>query len=164
MYENTFSNDKAKHLEICKYLTFWCNQNIYAVSTFDVLQIMEMTHITPIPDSPSYVRGILHLRGHNVPILDLGLRLHEAPAEQSKTARIVILSTKEGDLGLIVESIGEIVDLSSLDIEDVPKLAVSMGKRTLNAVAIHDGTLIPILDIITLLSDDAISSIDLSQD
>lgn len=157
------TSEGLKSDDICKYLTFWSNGNIYAVSTFDVLQIIEMTFITPIPETPDYIRGILHLRGNNIPIIDLGLRLQEAAVEKSDSARIVILSTPEGDLGLIVEAIGEIVDLTSLDISDVPRLAVTIGKHTLSGVAMHEGKLIPILDIIALLADEAICGIDLEQ-
>lgn len=157
------TNEHLKNGDVCKYLTFWSNGNIFAVSTFDVLQIIEMTFITPIPETPDYIRGILHLRGHNIPIIDLGLRLHETAVEKSESARIVMLSTKEGDIGLIVEAIGEIVDLTALDISDVPRLAVTIGKHTLSGIAMHQDKLIPILDIIALLADKAICEIDLDQ-
>ena len=148
---------------VFKYLTFWANGNIYAVSSIDVLQLIEMPFITPIPEMPDYVKGILHLRGENIPVIDLGLRLQEAAVEKSNTARIVVLSTKDGDLGLIVESIGEIIDLASNDISTIPKIADPTGKHIISSVALHNGRLIPVLDIATILSDDALKNIDLQQ-
>ena len=148
---------------VFKYLTFWANGNIYAVSSIDVLQLIEMPFITPIPEMPDYVRGLLHLRGENIPVIDLGLRLQEAAVEKSNMARIVILSTKDGNLGLIVESIGEIIDLSSADISTIPKIADPTGKHIISSVAFHNGRLIPVLDIVTILSDDALKNIDLQQ-
>lgn len=149
--------------DICKYLTFWANGNIYAVSSVDVLQLIEMPFITPIPEMPDYVRGILHLRGENIPVIDLGLRLQQATVEKSATAKIVVLSTNDGDLGLIVESIGEIINLASADVSTVPKIADSKGKHLVSSVALHNGRLIPILDIVTILSDDALKNIDLQK-
>lgn len=149
--------------EICKYLTFWANGNIYAVSSFDVLQLIEPPFITPIPEMPDYIRGILHLRNENIPVIDLGLRLQEAAVEKSETAKIVVLSTQDGDLGLIVESIGEIIDLTSADISTIPKIADSTGKHIISSVALHDGKLIPVLDIVTILSDDALKNFDLQK-
>lgn len=149
--------------EKCKYLTFWANGNIYAISSFDVLQLIEPPFITPIPEMPDYIRGILHLRNENIPVIDLGLRLQEAAVEKSETAKIVVLSTQDGDLGLIVESIGEIIDLTSADISTIPKIADSTGKHIISSVALHDGKLIPVLDIVTILSDDALKNIDLQK-
>lgn len=149
--------------EKCKYLTFWANGNIYAISSFDVLQLIEPPFITPIPEMPDYIRGILHLRNENIPVIDLGLRLQEAAVEKSETAKIIVLSTQDGDLGLIVESIGEIIDLTSADISTIPKIADSTGKHIISSVALHDGKLIPVLDIVTILSDDALKNIDLQK-
>lgn len=149
--------------DIFKYLTFWANGNTYAVSSVDVLQLIEMTFITPIPETPDYIRGILHLRGENIPVIDLGLRLQEASVEKSDTAKIVVLSTTDGNLGLIVESIGEIINLSPADISTVPKIADSTGKHIISNIAFHNGKLIPILDIATILSDDALKNIDLQK-
>lgn len=149
--------------EKCKYLTFWANGNIYAISSFDVLQLIEPPFITPIPEMPDYIRGILHLRNENIPVIDLGLRLQETAVEKSETAKIIVLSTQDGDLGLIVESIGEIIDLTSADISTIPKIADSTGKHIISSVALHDGKLIPVLDIVTILSDDALKNIDLQK-
>ena len=149
--------------EKCKYLTFWANGNIYAISSFDVLQLIEPPFITPIPERPDYIRGILHLRNENIPVIDLGLRLQETAVEKSETAKIIVLSTQDGDLGLIVESIGEIIDLTSADISTIPKIADSTGKHIISSVALHDGKLIPVLDIVTILSDDALKNIDLQK-
>lgn len=149
--------------EKCKYLTFWANGNIYAISSFDVLQLIEPPFITPIPEMPDYIRGILHLRNENIPVIDLGLRLQETAVEKSETAKIIVLSTQDGDLGLIVESIGEIIDLTSADISTIPKIADSTGKHIISSIALHDGKLIPVLDIVTILSDDALKNIDLQK-
>ncbi len=156
-------NDFTRNDNVHKYLTFWSNGNIYGVSSMDVLQIIQMSYITSIPETPKYIRGILHLRGHNIPIIDLGLRLSEAASEKGDEAKIIVLSTSEGELGLIVESIGEIADISSSDISAIPKIADAVEKHVISSIALHNGRLIPILDILTLLSDDALSNIDLDK-
>lgn len=148
---------------VCKYLTFWANGNTYAVSSVDVLQLIEMPFITPIPEMPDYIRGILHLRNENIPVIDFGLRLQEASVEKSANAKIIVLSTNEGNLGLIVESIGEIINLTPTDISTLPKIADPTGKHIISSVALHNSRLIPILDIVTILSDDALKNIDLQQ-
>lgn len=148
------TNDSYKHL------TFWANGNVYAVSGMDVLQLIEMPLITPIPEMPDYVRGVLHLRGENIPVIDLGLRLQQAAVEKSPEAKIVVLSTSDGDLGLIVESIGEIIDLAATDVSTIPKIADSKGKHLISSIALHDDRLIPILDIATILSDEVLKEID----
>lgn len=149
--------------EIFKYLTFLANGNTYAVSSTDVLQLIEMPFITPIPEMPDYIRGILHLRGENIPVIDLGLRLRQNSAEKSADAKIVVLSTATGNLGLIVEAIGEIINLTSADISTVPKIADNDGKHIISSVAMSNGRLIPVLDVVTLLSDEALKNIDLQE-
>lgn len=162
--KNALSISSLKNHDLTKYLTFSSNGNSYAVSAFDVLQIIKMTHITPIPESLDYIRGILHLRGRNIPVIDLGLRLLEKPVEKSSSARIVVLSTTSGNLGLIVESIGEIINLSTEDISPVPRMTLTPGKNTLTAIATHEGHLIPILDTPALLSDKEISNINQNEE
>lgn len=156
-------DNRLKTNDVFKYLTFWANGNIYAVSSMDVLQLIEMPFITPIPEMPDYIRGILHLRGENIPVIDLGLRLQQHSVEKSKSAKIVVLSTQDGDLGLIVESIGEMIDLTSTDISTIPKIADSTGKHIISSVALHNNRLVPILDIVTILSDESLKNIDLQQ-
>lgn len=156
-------DNRLKTNDIFKYLTFWANGNIYAVSSMDVLQLIEMPFITPIPEMPDYIRGILHLRGENIPVIDLGLRLQQHSVEKNKSAKIVVLSTQDGDLGLIVESIGEMIDLTSADISTIPKIADSTGKHIISSVALHNNRLVPILDIVTILSDESLKNIDLQQ-
>lgn len=156
-------DNRLKTNDVFKYLTFWANGNIYAVSSMDVLQLIEMPFITPIPEMPDYIRGILHLRGENIPVIDLGLRLQQHSVEKSKSAKIVVLSTQDGDLGLIVESIGEMIDLTSADISTIPKIADSTGKHIISSVALHNNRLVPILDIVTILSDESLKNIDLQQ-
>lgn len=156
-------DNRLKINDVYKYLTFWANGNIYAVSSMDVLQLIEMPFITPIPEMPDYIRGILHLRGENIPVIDLGLRLQQHSVEKSESAKIVVLSTQDGDLGLIVESIGEMIDLTSADISTIPKIADSTGKHIISSVALHNNRLIPILDIVTILSDESLKNIDLQQ-
>lgn len=156
-------DNRLKTNGVFKYLTFWANGNIYAVSSMDVLQLIEMPFITPIPEMPDYIRGILHLRGENIPVIDLGLRLQQHSVEKSKSAKIVVLSTQDGDLGLIVESIGEMIDLTSADISTIPKIADSTGKHIISSVALHNNRLVPILDIVTILSDESLKNIDLQQ-
>lgn len=154
-------NRTFKGNDVCKYLTFRANGNYYAVSGTDVLQLIEMPFITPIPEVPDYIRGILHLRGENIPVIDLGLRLQQKAVENSADAKIIILSANEENLGLIVESIGEIIDLSPADISTVPRIADSTGKHIICSVAFYNEKLIPILDIATILSDEALQNIDL---
>lgn len=100
--------------EGAKYLTLRLAQEHYAIETLRVREIIGMLDITPLPQMPNYVRGVINLRGRIIPVIDLRLRIGMQPLEYGPRTCVVVLdlnSETEDDLvqiGCIVDSVSEV--------------------------------------------------------
>lgn len=116
-----------------KYLTLRLAQEHYAVETLRVREIIGMLDITPLPQMPNYVRGVINLRGRIIPVIDLRLRLGMQPLEYGSRTCVVVLDINgetEDDLvqiGCIVDSVSEVREVSQDQIE--PPTTLSHPER-----------------------------------
>ncbi len=113
-----------------KYLIFALESGEYGFNVMDITEIIEMKPIRSIPQSPPFIKGVTDFRGAIVPVLDLGLKLGILTKEQDDRARIVVLDIQGEStalrVGVIVDSVSEIVDVKAEDIEDAPRLVTSV--------------------------------------
>ena len=94
-----------------KYLTFWTDGQLFGVPISDVVQIIGMQEITPIPDSPAYAKGVINLRGFIIPLIDVRLRFGKPEAEYNERTCIVVTSLEENYIGFIVDSVNEVATI-----------------------------------------------------
>src|SRR3954467_5322780 len=110
--------------EVQQFLTFLLAGEEYAVSILKVKEILEYDTITTVPNVPKWICGVLNLRGSVVPIVDLALKFGRAASEITKLTCIVIVETLcDGErltMGVLVDSVSQVIDLSSADIEEPP--------------------------------------------
>lgn len=92
-----------------KYLTFFLDQQVFGIAIADVVQIVEMQEIIPIPEFPSYAKGIMKLRETSIPLIDMRLRLGKKEGTYNKRTCIIVINRKEHDIGLIVDEIDEVI-------------------------------------------------------
>lgn len=88
-----------------KYLTFLCCDQIFGINIQQVIQILQIPQITPLPDSPPYMRGVISLREEMVPILDLRIRLGRGEADCTAQNCIVIISVQGRSFGAVVDCV-----------------------------------------------------------
>ena len=110
--------------EAQQLLTFLLAGEEYAISILKVKEILEYDTITTVPNTPKWICGVLNLRGSVVPIVDLALKFGRPASEITKLTCIVIVETLcDGEaitMGVLVDSVSQVVDLSPADIEDPP--------------------------------------------
>lgn len=95
-----------------KWLTFWLDRQLFGVSIANVEQIVSMQPITEIPEYPVYAKGIISLRGNIIPLIDLRLRLGKQEAEYNDHTCIIIISTKSGQFGFIVDEVDAVSSIA----------------------------------------------------
>ncbi|HBC27173.1 MAG TPA: chemotaxis protein CheW [Ruminococcaceae bacterium] len=105
-----------------KYLTFWTDGQLFGVPISDVVQIIGMQEITPIPDSPAYAKGVINLRGFIIPLIDVRLRFGKPEAEYNERTCIVVTSLEENYIGFIVDSVNEVATIDDDNISPPPKV------------------------------------------
>ena len=124
----------------------------YGVDISDVREIMRMQNITKVPGAMSYVEGVINLRGKVLPVLDLRKRLGLKVAEQTEESRIVVVDIADGEVGVIVDAVTEVLRVQNASI-DPPSSMVSQGNSDyLRGIAKLTDRLIILLDLNKLLS------------
>jgi purine-binding chemotaxis protein CheW len=141
----------ANAAEIAQYLTFQLSGEMYAVGILNVKEIIEYGQLTEIPMMPAFIRGVINLRGSVVPVVDLSARFGHAQSEVGKRTCIVIVEVSQGDdkhdLGIMVDAVSEVLEVSSADIEPAPAFGAKIRADFIDGMAKISGKFVIILDI-----------------
>jgi len=152
-------NGPALEAKGAKHLIFNLGDEFYGVPVLQVREIIRLMEITPVPRMPPYIRGVINLRGKIVPVLDLRLRLELAAAEPTRTTCIVVAqvitpSGSSSQMGLVVDGVEEVANISPADIEETPEFGTKPGLRFLCGIAKAKGKVLALLDIDRVLAAD----------
>jgi len=120
-----------------EYLTFSVGDEEYACDILSVQEIRAMSQITPIPNSPAYVRGVMNLRGIVVPVISLRAMLGSAGPDDGKFRVIVVVTVGVKIVGLLVDAVSDVL---RLDVSEVP-LPTELGDRFDASIVSALGTL-----------------------
>lgn len=158
-----------------QFATFTLGRSLLGVEVLLVREINRLMDVTPVPHCPAYVRGLINLRGHVATVLDLGARVG-LPAIGGAGSHQVILKTNEelapmraargrqdlltgpDTVGLIVDDVRDVVEVSPADIEPVPVGQDMAGAEYLNGIVQLQGRLLALLDLQRILKSDTGSS------
>ncbi len=128
-------------------VTFRLGKEEYGVDINSVQEIIRATDITPVPGAPVHVRGVINLRGKIIPVVDLRTRFSLAAVAATDEQRIVVVELGEKRLGMLVDSVSQVIKLSSTIIESIPEEATSVDENYIRGVGKLDSRLIIILDL-----------------
>lgn len=139
-----------------KYLTFDLDDEVYGLNILKVKEIIGIMDITPVPQAPSYVKGVLNLRGKIIPVIDLRLKFgFQERAYDERTCVIVVeLGNAAGKLliGIIVDSVSEVTNIPETDIESTPELGAQQSTEYIEGMAKLKGKVVILLNIAQVLS------------
>ena len=139
-----------------QFVIFRVAATSYALPITTVREIVRVPEITAVPQSPDFLAGVINLRGRIVPVIDLRKRLHQpAPNDPrpAATSRILVLARDEKLVGMLVDSASEVARIDPAQIEASPKLFGDLSDAYVAAIARHQGRLLVLLDVNTLLPD-----------
>jgi len=117
---NKFSGQADKNQAtdlVLQWVTFRLQEETYGINVMQVQEVLRYTEIAPVPGSPDYVLGIINLRGNVVTVIDTRARFGLPPAEVSDNTRIVIIEAEKQVIGILVDSVAEVVYLKQSEIE-----------------------------------------------
>ena len=122
------ADDVDEDSQADKFLLYELGEEIYGIAISHITEIIEMQRITDVPDMPSYVKGVINLRGRVIPVMDLRLRFGmEERAHDDRTC-IVIVNIEGTALGFIVDTVAEVQDIREKDIEPPPAFKNEDGR------------------------------------
>ncbi|THB77438.1 MAG: chemotaxis protein CheW [Desulfobacteraceae bacterium] len=144
---------KETALEGNEFSTFYVGGALCGINILNIQEINKHFEITKVPQSSEYIKGILNLRGRIVTIIDLGKKLGLAPVEKSKDNRNIIVNSEDEHIGLLVDSIADVVIADQADIEPAPSNIGGVKGKYFQGVLKTDKELIGILNIDEVLKE-----------
>ena len=165
---NRFGHDEENEVmeadSACeKYLTFLIDKQYYAFHINDVREIIEMHEITPVPEFPDYAKGLINLRDMLIPIIDVRLRFCKNEMEYNERTCIIIISLKNIEVGFIVDTVDEVVDIEKENISPVPKISDIGTRKFIEGVGKTPQKIVMILNAQKMLNDEEIRSLDIDE-
>ncbi len=140
--------------DVFQWVTFQLDREIYGVNVKQVREVLRYTEIAPVPGAPAYVLGIINLRGNVVTIIDTRLRFGIPPADISDNSRIVIIEAENQVIGILVDSVAEVVYLKSSDIDAAPNVGTEDSAKFIQGVCNRGEDLLILVDLNKLLTDE----------
>jgi purine-binding chemotaxis protein CheW len=148
-----------------KYLTFSLAGEEYGIGILKVKEIIGMLDITRVPQTPSYVKGVINLRGKVIPVIDLRAKFGlEAGSYTERTCVVVVEVLREGGqvlIGSVVDSVTEVLNIREGEIEETPDFGVQFDTRYLLGMAKAGGNIKLLLDIDRVLGHENLSALQL---
>ncbi|MEW6182079.1 MAG: chemotaxis protein CheW [Bacillota bacterium] len=112
-----------------KFLTFVLGEEEYGIEIRYVTEIIGIQKITDVPDMPSYVKGVINLRGKVIPVMDVRLRFGMEERPYDDRTCIVVININNHAVGLVVDRVSEVLDIPGTDVEPPPKVRKGEGSR-----------------------------------
>ncbi|OGT19963.1 MAG: chemotaxis protein CheW [Gammaproteobacteria bacterium RBG_16_57_12] len=135
-----------------RWVTFRLGKEVYGINVLQVQEVLKVTEIAPVPGAPDYVLGIVNLRGNVVTVIDTRKRFGLAPAEiDPNLARIVIIESDNQVVGMLVDSVSEVVELNEENIDSTPNIGSEENSKYILGVSNYDNDLLILVDLNKLI-------------
>jgi purine-binding chemotaxis protein CheW len=144
--------------EITQYLTFRLQGEMYAFGIMNVKEILEYGHLTQVPMMPDFIQGVINLRGEVVPVINLARRFNLPASDITKRTCVVIIEVRTDqhrqDLGVMVDSVSEVLDIPADDIRPAPGFGARIRTDFIRGMG-RMGE-----DFVIILAEDKVLSVD----
>lgn len=145
------------------YLTFKVKEEYFAAHVKYVQNIIEVGHITAVPQSPDYMLGVLNLRGVVLPILDMRRKFGLVYKEPDSNSCIIVLELNlEGEeivIGALVDEVSEVIEINESEIQDAPQIGVKHNSNFIQGLYLKEGSFTMLLKLEYLFSLEVINLI-----
>jgi purine-binding chemotaxis protein CheW len=138
-----------------KYLTFSLGNEEYGIEIRHVTEIIGIQNVTELPDVPHYVKGVINLRGKVIPVVDVRLRFGLPERDYDERTCIVVVNINKMSLGMIVDSVSEVMDIPATDIQPPPRVNQGESSTFLQGLGKVSDEVKILLDVRRLFFDDA---------
>ncbi|MBV1877965.1 MAG: chemotaxis protein CheW [Pseudomonadales bacterium] len=156
----TMHSQKNVEDPILQWVTFRLDGETYGVNVMQVQEVLRYTEIAPVPGAPAYVLGIINLRGNVVTVMDTRQRFGVLQGEVTDSTRIVIVETGEHVVGILVDSVAEVVYLKQSEIENPPNTGHDDSTRFIQGVCNKNEELLILVELDKLMTDEEWTDLD----
>ncbi len=157
----------AMQNEANQYLTFTLDGELYAVGVYSVKEVLEYTSVTKVPRTLEFMKGVINLRGAVVPVIDLRSKFGMPEIEKTIATSIIVIEVSVAGemvvLGMIADSVQEVINLDPGDIEPPPRIGTKVDTQFIQGIGKQDDRFIIVLAIDRVFSDAEIADVAGSQ-
>lgn len=153
--EDVAIQDSDEHVaeDTTQWVTFRLAEEKYGVGVSYVKEVLKELDIAPVPGAPEFVLGIINLRGNVVTVMDTRKRLNLPLRDIDEDSRIVILEYGEEMIGMVVDSVAEVIDLTESEIETAPNVGNDESSKYIQGVSNQKDELLILVDLEKLLEE-----------
>ncbi|MCL1036522.1 chemotaxis protein CheW [Shewanella submarina] len=144
----------TKEDAVLQWVTFHLDNETYGINVMQVQEVLRYTEIAPVPGAPHYVLGIINLRGNVVTVIDTRSRFGLPSTEVDDSTRIVIIEAEKQVIGILVDSVAEVVYLRSSEIDNTPNVGTEESAKFIQGVCNREEELLILVDLDKLLTDE----------
>ncbi len=142
-----------------KYLTFMLGKEGYGLEILKVREIIGMMDITSVPRTPEFVKGVINLRGKVIPVIELRLKFEMEAVERTEQTCIIVVDVMGVEMGIIVDQVSEVLDISGEDIEEAPRFGMEIDTNFILGMGKQGGRVTILLDIGRVLTGGELDSL-----
>ncbi len=143
---------EAANSHLNQIVSFLLGDEEFGLDIMKVQEIILVGDITKMPQVPEYVRGMINLRGHVIPVVDLRTRFNQPPCEKTEEQRIIVVNIGSKTIGIVVDAVNEVLRMTPDQIEPAPT-GIGEVQRFITGLLKIDKKLVILLDIEGLFSD-----------
>jgi len=142
-----------------RFLTFSLGKEAYGIEIKYVTEIIGIQAITEVPELPEYIKGIINLRGKIIPVMDVRLRFRKEPREYNDRTCVIVVDIKDVSVGLIVDSVSEVLSIPEQDIVEPPQMSKGFNNRYIKRIGKVGNDVKLLIDCEKLLTENDLEDI-----
>ncbi|MGR3301897.1 MAG: chemotaxis protein CheW [Candidatus Scalindua sp.] len=142
-----------------KFLTFVLGSEVYGIEILKVREIIKLMDITTVPRTPDYLKGVINLRGKVIPIVDLRSKFSMPEIEHTQETCIIVAEVNQTSIGIIVDSVSEVSNINSEEIEEAPHLGQDIDTDFILGLGKTKERIVILLDIALVLSSEDLETV-----
>jgi purine-binding chemotaxis protein CheW len=152
-----------------QFLTFLLSQDVFALGILHIKEILQFESVMEVPMMPSFIRGVINLRGRVVPVVDLALRFNRSATQIARRTSIVIIEmpnnhqedqSEPQNIGIMVDAVNEVIDINLCDIEAPPSFGAQIRLDFIRGMARTERGFIILLNLDQILSLDELAALE----
>lgn len=147
-------NEQDTDDQVLQWVTFRLEGETYGINVMQVQEVLRFSEVAPVPGAPPYVLGIINLRGNVVTVVDTRHRFGLGEGEVTDNTRIVIIETDNHVIGMLVDSVSEVVYLKQSEVESAPNVGNEESAKFIQGVCYRNDELLILIELSKLLTSD----------
>ena len=140
--------------DVVKLVTFRVGEDLFAADVFSVERVLRYVTPAAVPDVPAWVEGVMEHRGNIIPVIDMRRRLELPSVAPSAETRMLVLATKDGRIGAIVDAVTEVVSLPAASMSPPPPLFRGMAAQFIRGIVKVGEQLVVVLEVERVLTSE----------